>query len=81
MAHHTTSPVDSAREAVAQKRGLVVFVLLGIFTLAEYVVAVSLDSTPVLVSLLVVAALAKCWAITQYFMHVYWLWRGEEAHS
>lgn len=78
---HSTGPAEAAREAVAQRRGLTVFVVLVVLTLVEYVVAVSLDSTPALVTLLSLAAVAKCWAITQYFMHIYRLWRGEEAHS
>lgn len=78
---HSTGPAEAAREAVAQRRGLTVFVALAVLTLVEYIVAVSLDSTPALVTLLSVAAVAKCWAITQYFMHIYRLWRGEEAHS
>lgn len=78
---HTTGPAHAAREAVAQRRGLAVFIALAALTGIEYVVAVSLDSVPVLVTLLAVVAAAKCWAIAQYFMHVYRLWRGEEAHS
>lgn len=78
---HTTGLTHAAREAVAQRRGLTVFVVLAVLTGVEYVVAVSLDTVPVLVTLLAAAAVAKCWAITLYFMHVYRLWRGEEAHS
>ncbi len=69
------------REAAAQKRGLIVFLALGLLTGVEYVVAVSLDSTVALVLLISASALGKCWAISLYFMHVYRLWRGEEAHS
>lgn len=69
------------REAAAQKRGLVVLLVLGLLTGVEYAVAVSLDSTVALVLLISASALGKCWAISLYFMHVYRLWRGEEAHS
>ncbi len=69
------------REAAAQRRGFIVFLALGLLTGIEYVVAVSLDSSAALVLLLAAAAVGKCWAITLYFMHVYRLWRGEEAHS
>jgi heme/copper-type cytochrome/quinol oxidase subunit 4 len=68
-------------EAPAQRRGLIVFIALAVLTAIEYVVAVSLDSTSLLIALLAVAAGAKCWAITVYFMHISRLWRGEEAHS
>lgn len=81
MAHSTSSAQHEPREAAAQKRGLTVFLALGILTGAEYAVAVSLDSTAALVMLLAATAVAKCWAIAQYFMHVYRLWRGEEVHS
>lgn len=69
-----------AAEAVQQRRGLMVFIALAVLTAVEYVIAVSLDSVPLLVVLLALAAGAKCWAITVYFMHVTRLWRGEEAH-
>lgn len=78
---HGSGTAQAAREATAQRRGLTVFVALAVLTVIEYFIAVSLDSTQALVALLAVAAVAKCWAITQYFMHVYRLWRGEEAHS
>lgn len=78
---HTTGPAQAAREAIAQRRGLTVFIALAVLTVVEYIVAVSLDAVPLLVTLLAIAAAAKCWAITMYFMHIYRLWRGEEAHS
>ena len=74
----TTTP--SKGEGAAQRRGLVVIALLAVLTAAEYVIAVALDSTVVLVTFLALAAGAKAWAITVYFMHVSRLWRGEEAH-
>ncbi|MFA7249122.1 MAG: cytochrome C oxidase subunit IV family protein [Dehalococcoidia bacterium] len=67
-------------EGAAQRTGLNVFVILAVLTIVEYIVAVTLDSTVLLVALLSVAALAKCWAIVTYFMHIARLWRGEEAH-
>lgn len=81
MLRVNSSRSHELREAAAQRSGLIVFLALGLLTGVEYVVAVSLDSTVTLVLLLSAAAVGKCWAITQYFMHVYRLWRGEEAHS
>jgi hypothetical protein len=78
---HTTNPAHTISEAVAQRRGLTVFLALASLTGIEYMVAVSLDAGPALVTLLAAAAVAKCWLIMQYFMHVYRLWRGEGAHS
>lgn len=74
----TTNPKTG--EAAAQRRGLIVIALLAVLTAVEYVIAVALDSTVVLVTFLALAAGAKAWAITVYFMHVSRLWRGEEAH-
>ncbi len=74
------SSLNHAAEQVAQRRGLMVFIALAVLTVVEYIVAVSLDSVPVLVTLLALAAGGKCWAITVYFMHISKLWRGEEAH-
>jgi len=63
-----------------QRRGLSVFLVLAVLTAVEYVVAVGLDSIPLLIVLLSAAAVGKCWAIVVYFMHIGRLWRGEEAH-
>jgi len=68
------------REEAQQRRGLMVFVALAVLTAVEYVIAVSLTATAPLLVLLALAAVAKCWAITVYFMHVSKLWRGEEVH-
>lgn len=81
MASPTVHDVDREGEAAGQRRGLVVFLALAVLTVVEYVVAVSLTSTPVLVTLLALAAGAKAWAIAVYFMHVSRLWRGEGAHQ
>ncbi|MEI7926704.1 MAG: cytochrome C oxidase subunit IV family protein [Chloroflexota bacterium] len=70
----------AAGESADQRTGFTVFVILAILTIAEYIVAVGLDSKVALVVMLSVAAIAKCWAIVVYFMHVSRLWRGEEAH-
>ncbi|MGE3858071.1 MAG: cytochrome C oxidase subunit IV family protein [Dehalococcoidia bacterium] len=71
---------NAAAESADQKRGLTVFLILAILTVAEYLIAVGLDNIVLLVVLLSAAALAKCWAIAVYFMHISRLWRGEEAH-
>lgn len=71
---------NAAAEAADQKRGLAVFLILAVLTVVEYFVAVGLDNIVLLVVLLAAAALAKCWAIAVYFMHISRLWRGEEAH-
>lgn len=78
---HRASEDNQAHEATAQRRGMVVFGILAVLTLVEYLVAVSLtSSTALLVTLLAVAAGAKAWAIAVYFMHVTRLWRGEGGH-
>lgn len=67
-------------EAMQQRRGLMVFVVLAVLTAVEYVFAVAIDARVLLIVLLVAVACAKCWAIVVYFMHVARLWRGEGAH-
>lgn len=67
-------------ESAEQRSGFTVFVILAVLTIVEYVVAVGLDSKVGLIVLLTAAAVAKCWAIVVYFMHISRLWRGEEAH-
>jgi len=76
MSNHKLAPT----EAADQRTGLNVFVVLAVLTAVEYVVAVGLHNTALLVTLLTLAALGKTWAILVYFMHIKRLWRGEEAH-
>jgi len=75
----TTNP-GKGGEAATQRRGLIVIAVLAVLTAVEYVIAAALDSTVPLVTFLALAAGAKAWAITVYFMHISRLWRGEEAH-
>jgi hypothetical protein len=70
-------PARTERED--QRTGFAVFLALAVLTVLEFAIAVSLDSLALLVLLLAVAAVGKCWAIAVYFMHVSRLWRGEEA--
>lgn len=56
------------------KLGWVVIGILAIFTIAEYIVAVAIDDTFLLFTLLLVVALIKAWLIIQYFMHFGQLW-------
>ena len=76
----TSKPQQHESEGRDQRTGLNVFLALALLTAIEYGVAVAVNSIGVLVVLLMVAAIAKCWAIAVYFMHVQRLWRGEEAH-
>lgn len=74
--HHNAAAAESAD----QKRGLNVFLILAVLTVGEFFIAISMDNIVLLVALLTVVALGKCWAIAVYFMHISRLWRGEEAH-
>lgn len=76
MSNHNQARTESQD----QSRGLMVFVALAVLTIVEYVVAVGLESPAMLVILLTLAAIGKCWAIVTYFMHIGKLWHGEEAH-
>jgi heme/copper-type cytochrome/quinol oxidase subunit 4 len=69
--------VDEAR---AQNLGFRVIAILGVLTIIEYLVAINVDSSQVLVLFLTPVALVKAWLILQYFMHASKLWRGEGAH-
>lgn len=67
-------------EAREQLRGLQVMAILAALTVGEYILAISIDSSRVLVALLAGVAVVKAWLIATYFMHVYRLWRGEGSH-
>ena len=69
------------RESGAQGIGLRVIVALAVLTAVEYAIAIGLDSIQLVLTLLVLIALAKTWLIVSYFMHASRLWKGEEDHS
>jgi cytochrome c oxidase subunit IV len=56
------------------KLGWVVIGVLAVMTIAEFIVAIAIDDTVVLFTLLLIIALAKAWLIVQYFMHFGQLW-------
>ena len=56
------------------KIGWVVIGVLGVMTIAEFIVAIVIDDTATLFTLLLIVALAKAWLIIQYFMHFGQLW-------
>ena len=57
----------------------IVFGVLAILTIVEYVIATA-DLALVGGVFLILIALAKAGLIVQFFMHIYRLWRGEESH-
>jgi cytochrome c oxidase subunit IV len=56
------------------KTGWIVIGVLAAMTAAEFVVAVAIDDSTILFTLLLIVALAKAWLIIQYFMHFGQLW-------
>jgi cytochrome c oxidase subunit IV len=56
------------------KIGWIVIGLLAVMTIVEFIVAVAIDDTALLFTLLLVTALVKAWLIIQYFMHFGQLW-------
>jgi len=56
------------------KIGWVVIGVLFVMTIAEFIVAIVIDDTSLLFTLLLIVALAKAWQIIQYFMHFGQLW-------
>ncbi len=72
--------MDRSRDAAlaaAQRLGLVVIVILGALTAIEWFVGTGLDRNIVPLAII---AVVKAAMIVWYFMHVFRLWRGEEAH-
>jgi heme/copper-type cytochrome/quinol oxidase subunit 4 len=65
----------SENKAKAFRRGTLTFLLLLLLTAVEFVVALAVNST----ALLMIIALLKAALIVYVFMHVYRLWR-EESH-
>jgi caa(3)-type oxidase subunit IV len=64
---------DSGNGKSAVRTGWLVFGLLAVLTVVEYIIAVSLDANlPVIMAI----AVAKAALILWYFMHVARLWLG-----
>lgn len=72
--------MEANREPAEQSRGMRVILALAVLTIVEFIVALNIGSTPLVVVLLAAMALAKGWLIVTYFMHVALVVRGEEAH-
>lgn len=68
-------------EQLEQRRGLIAIIVLAVLTAIEYVIAIGIDGTSLVVTLLSVIAVAKAVIILEYFMHLSKLWRGEEDHA
>lgn len=64
----------------AMQTGLIVAVILAVLTIVEYIFAVEVGNDTVRFIGLSFAAIGKAALIVYYFMHVYRLWRVEEAH-
>ncbi len=62
------------------RRGLVVALILAILTIVEWVAASALEGDTVRFVVLAIGTLFEAWLIAWYYMHVYRLWRTEEAH-
>ena len=75
------TPAQAAAERREQRHGLLIIGLLALLTVAEFVVAIAIDSTVGLIVGLTPFALVKAALILWYFMHVYKAWRGEEEHG
>lgn len=64
----------------AMQRGLIVAFILAILTVAEFVFATHVSQTETQFTGLALTAVGKAALIAYYFMHIYRLWRAEEAH-
>jgi cytochrome c oxidase subunit 4 len=58
----------------AYRQILLVFVVLAVLTVIEFIVSTTIGSAV----FLILIALAKAALIAQFFMHIYRLWRPEE---
>ena len=61
-------------KATAQRLGIIIFVVLAVFTAVEFWVSVSLASPGLLLTII---ALIKAGLIIHYFMHLSQVWRKE----
>ncbi len=64
----------------AMQKGLVVAFILAVLTIAEYVFATHVEQVQVQFIGLALTAVGKAALICYYFMHIYRLWRVQEAH-
>lgn len=60
--------------------GLIVAAILAVLTVTEYVFATHIDDDLVRVLGITASAVGKAGLIVYYFMHIYRLWRPQEAH-
>jgi cytochrome c oxidase subunit IV len=64
----------------AMQIGLIVAALLAILTVIEYLFATRVEDDFIRFVGLTVSTFGKAGLILYYFMHIYRLWRPEEAH-
>jgi cytochrome c oxidase subunit IV len=60
--------------------GLIVAAILAVLTVTEYVFATHVDDDLVRFLGITASAVSKAGLIVYYFMHIYRLWRPQEAH-
>jgi cytochrome c oxidase subunit IV len=60
--------------------GLIVAAILAVLTITEYLFATHVDQDTVRFLGITASALGKAGLIIYYFMHIYRLWRPQEAH-
>lgn len=60
--------------------GLVVAAILAVLTVTEYLFATHVEQDTVRFLGITVSAIGKATLIIYYFMHIYRLWRPQEAH-
>ena len=73
--HHQEHATVPPKRVDLLRIGWVVFILLAVLTVVEWLVAVLITAN---LPLLLVIALAKAGLIVHYFMHIVRLWRREE---
>jgi len=64
----------------AMRTGLIVAAILAVLTVTEYLFATHVDDDLVRFLGITASAVGKAGLIVYYFMHIYRLWRPQEAH-
>jgi len=64
----------TTKKASLQRRGLVVFIILAVLTILEFLASTAMSSPNLILTLI---ALGKAYLIISYFMHLAQLWREE----
>lgn len=78
-AHHEHSTDDPKPSTPIYRQGYIVFAVLMVLTIIEYVLGLEQFEGQFTI-LLILIAILKAAVVVNYFMHIARLWKGEESH-